>query len=327
MLSRRQLLAGAIGLIAPGAAAAASAGSGTLVITELHVPGHPMVETLRWIGQELVRATDGRLGARVYHSGQLGRENDTVELARYGAIDITRVNLAALSNLFPLTGVLTLPYVFDGVAHMRRSLDGDVGRDLLRAFERRGLVGLAFYDSGERCFYNTQRPVHEPRDLVGMKVRVPMSDIFLQFVRAMGANPTPLAYGEIFTGLETHLIDGAENNWPSFEASRHFEAARHWAQTRHSLAPEALLISQRRYQRLAPADRELLLDIARRSVAVMRGYWDEREAAARARCIAQGVQVSQVDREAFRRAAEPVVRRVVADAAIGEMYRRIRAQA
>lgn len=296
-----------------------------LAATDVHVRGYPTVEALRWIGEQLERETEGRLGVRLYHSGQLGRESDLIDLARFGAIDIARVNMAALNNPFPATRVLCLPYVFDDTAHMRRALDGAIGQEILARFADRDLVGLAFYDSGARCVYNTKRPIVTPDDLHGLKIRVPPSDIFMHLMRALGANPTPLPYGEVYSALQTHLIDGAENNWQSFHTTRQFEAARYWSYSGHSYSPEALLLSRRRFDALRPDDRERLLDIGRRSVAYMRSLWDDSERSAREYVLAHGVQANAVDRAAFERAVAPVVARYRGDPEVDRYWRGIRA--
>src|SRR5690606_31886612 len=243
----------------------------------LHVANYPTVTAVDWIGKELERATGGRLRLAQYHSGQLGRESEAIDMARFGAIDITRVYSGALNNAFPLTQALCLPYVFDSVAHMRAALDGGVADAVLRGFESRDLVGLAIYDSGARCFYNTKHPIVSPQDLRGLKLRVASSDIFIQLMRLFGANPTPMSLGDTFSGMETHMIDGAENNMRSFHSSRHFEAARYWSQSEHSYAPDILLMSRRSLEALRPADRQLLLELARQSVQQMRSAWDASE--------------------------------------------------
>jgi tripartite ATP-independent transporter DctP family solute receptor len=295
-----------------------------LTAADVHVDGYPTVEAVRWMGEVLQRETGGRLGIRVYHSGQLGRETDAINLARFGALDIARVNIAALNNAFPLTDILALPYVFDSTAHMRRALDGPAGREILEAFEARGLVGLAFYDSGTRCFYNHLRPVVEPADLKGLKIRVPPSDIFVGLAHALGANPTPLSYGEVFSALQTRLIDGAENNWTTFYTSRQFEVARFWSQSEHSYSPEVLLMSKRRLDSMASGDRDLLLAAAAQSVPYMRELWDRTEAQSRAAVEKAGVQVANVDRKAFQNAAAAVLESYLKDADLNRLYRAIR---
>lgn len=327
MITRRGFIAGAAAACATpllSLPAGASVADGVLTATDVHVSDYPTVQAVRWIGETLQRETAGRLRIRLYHSGQLGREAESIDMARYGAIDITRVYAGALNNAFPLTQALCLPYVFDSVAHMRRAMDEGVGDAVLRGFEQRGLVGLAIYDSGARCFYNARRPIVEPADLHGLKIRVPASDIFIAMLRLFGANPTPLSLGEVFSGMETHMIDGAENNLRSFHSSRHFEAAKYWSQSEHSYAPDVLLISRRSLDAMTPGDRQLLIDIARRSVAVMRALWDESENAARQAVLAHGVQFNAVDMAAFRGAAQPLLDEYLRHPDLDSLYRRIR---
>lgn len=330
MNPRRRLLQG---LCAAGAGAAFGVGAsdrraaGVLTATDVHPKDYPTVAAVRWLGETLERETRGRLRIRMYHAGQLGRESDTLDMARYGAIDFTRVYTGALNNAFPLTRALCMPFAFDSVAHQRHVHDGPIGADVLRGFEARGVIGLALYDSGARCFYNTRRPLHAPADLVGLKLRVPPSDIFIALIRMLGGNPTPLPYGQVFSALETHLIDGAENNLRSFHASRHFETARYWSQTAHSYAPDALLISKRTFDALRPADRALLSDAARESVKIMRGLWDTSEAESRRALATAGVKMNTVDANAFRRAAEPLVRELLQDPALRRLHDAIRATA
>ncbi|MDH5834278.1 TRAP transporter substrate-binding protein [Luteimonas kalidii] len=298
-----------------------------LTATDVHVSDYPTVEAVRWIGETLERETGGRLRLRLYHSGQLGREAEAIDMARFGAIDFARVYSGALNNAFPLTRALCLPYAFESVAHMRRAMDGEVGRAVLDGFGGRGLVGLAIYDSGARCFYNARRPIHVPADLAGMKIRVPVSDIFIRMLRLFGANATPLSLGEVYSGMETHMIDGAENNIRSFHSSRHFEAARYWSQSEHSYAPDVLLLSRRTWDALAPGDRELVRETARASVQVMRQAWDASEAAAREQVLAAGIDTNDVDMDAFRRAAAPLLAEYRRDPRIDALYARIRAAA
>lgn len=327
-MKRRAFLAGSLGA-ACGAALPAFGMSrdGVLTATDVHVKDYPTVAAVRWIGEQLESRTGGRIRIRQYHSGQLGRESEAIDMARFGAIDITRVYSGALNNAFPLTQALCLPYVFESVEHQRRALDGEVGAAVLKGFEARGLVGLAIYDSGPRCFYNTKHPIVEPRDLHGLKIRVPVSDIFIRMLRLFGANPTPLALGEVFSGMETHMIEGAENNIRSFQSSRHFEAARYWSQSEHSYAPDVLLMSQRSFDALAPRDRSLMLELARESVQVMRAKWAESEAVSRRTVFDSGVGFNDCNIPAFQRAAQPLLDAYRRNPAIDDLTRRIRALA
>ena len=328
MMNRRRFLGTSLGaavaLPLAGSRALADDGRHVLTATDVHVKDYPTVEAVRWIGETMARETGGRVTLRQYHSGQLGRESEAIDMARFGAIDMTRVYAGALNNAFPLTQALCLPYVFDSVAHMRRAMDEGVGEAVLEGFSRRGLVGLAIYDSGARCFYNTKHAIRTPEDLHGLKVRVPVSDIFIRMLRLFGANPTPLSLGEVFSGLETRMIDGAENNIRSFHSSRHFEAAQYWSQTNHSYAPDVLLVSQRTLDGLQPRDRELLIETARQSVGVMRSLWDASEAKARDAVFSAGVEHNEADLAAFARASQPLLSEYRSDPAIDALYRRIR---
>lgn len=326
-MNRRQLLlgAGAAGFtLATGARAATD---GLMTAADVHVNGYPTVEAVKWIGKRLEEQTGGRLRIRVYYAGQLGREGDTVDLTRFGALDITRVNFASLNNPFPLTQLFALPYVFDSVDHMRRVVDGEAGSQVLQGFEKRDVIGLAIYDAGSRSFYNVRRPIQEPKDLHGLKFRVPPSDIFLDTVSALGAEPTPLPFGEVYSALQTHLIDGAENNWRSFQTSRHYEVARYLSHTEHSYSPEALLMSRRTFDALSAHDRELVQRTARESVAHMRELWDRMEEEARLAVLAAGIHYNDVDRAAFRKAAAPVLEKYTARADLRSLYELVRSAA
>jgi tripartite ATP-independent transporter DctP family solute receptor len=297
-------------LVLTASAHAADSGShSSMIATDVHVAAYPTVQAMHWMSDYLQRETDGRLSFRVMHSGQLGRENDTVDLVRYGVIDLTRVYIGAVNNAVPESQLLALPYLFDSSAHMRRVVDGVVGTQVLAAMQRRGLVGLALYDAGPRCFYNNRHAIHEPQDLHGLKLRVPVSDIFIELVRTFGGNPTPLAYSDTYSALQTHLIDGAENNWSSFQSSRHFEVAKFWTQSEHSYAPDILLMSEQRFNRMTADDQALVRYAAAQSVQYMRGLWDVDEQRARQLVIAAGTHISEVDKAAFRKVSAPILER------------------
>lgn len=328
MISRRTLL-GSSAAIAAGAGVAAAQAKGRRVITavDVHPTDYPTVEAVRWMGEEIERETQGRISFRIYPSGQLGTETDTVNLARFHVLDIARVYLGAVNNMFPATRPLALPYVFRNEAHMRAVCDGAIGQDILHTFERRGLIGLAFYDSGFRSIYNARHPIRSPREMRDLKIRVPRSDIFIEMLDAMGANATPIPLGEVFTGLQTHLVDAAENNWSTYQSTRQYEVAPYFSQTDHCCAPEALLMSKHTFDALSPSDQELFRAKARESVAVMRGLWDAKQTAARQTVLEADIQYNDADHDAFRRAVEPMKRRWMADDAVAATIRRIDAQA
>ncbi|MFZ4122608.1 MAG: TRAP transporter substrate-binding protein [Caulobacterales bacterium] len=308
MTTRRNVIrsgASAAGLL--GLSGCVQAATGVLTAADVHRSTYPTVVAVQWIGEQLAKETQGRLSIQTFPAGQVGSEDDSIGLARMGALDMVRVSSAALNNRVPLTRLLGLPYVIRSREQFRAVADGAVGARVSAAFQGTGLVPLAIYDAGLRCVYNTKRPIETPRDLLGLKLRTPQSDLFIGIVRAMGASPTPLTIGYVFQGLSTHLIDGAENNWPTFESSRHVELAKHWSNTLHSAAPEFLLMSQRRFEALSAADRALIRDVAARSKPVMRAAWDRLETESEAAARAEGAIVTEPDRSAFEAATKRLV--------------------
>jgi tripartite ATP-independent transporter DctP family solute receptor len=324
MIARRAFLAGAAAAVSGYGHADAAQGP-VLTAVDVHPGDYPTVAAVRWIGEELARETEGRLSIRIYPGGQLGAETDTVALTRFGVLDMCRVTAAALNNTFPLTQALTVPYVYRDEGHMRRVVDGPVGAEIRASFEARGLIALCLYDGGTRSLYNARHPIHTPADLHGLKVRVPRSDLFIAALNAMGANATPIPLGEVFTGLQTHLIDAAENNWSTYQSTRQYEAARYWSETQHAYSPDALLLSKTRFDALSSGDRDLLLAKAEQSVPIMRELWDAKQASARETVLAAGVMANDVDRAPFAEAVAPVVRRAAEDEAVAALLRRIEA--
>jgi tripartite ATP-independent transporter DctP family solute receptor len=269
--------------------------------------------------------TNGRIKIQVFHSSQLGQEADTITQTRLGVIDMNRINMAPLNNLVPTTAIPALPFIFRSVAHMRTVMDGEIGNSMLAAFEPHSMVGLGFYDSGARSFYNGKRAIRTPADMAGLKIRVQQSDLFVSLVQALGANPTPMPFGEVFSALQTGVIDGAENNWPSYESTRHFEVSKFYSMTEHSMSPEVLVMSKRAWDRLTPADRDIIRAAAKESVPHMRKLWDAREQSARTNVEAKGAQVNAVEKQPFIDAMRPVYQRFANTPELQALVARIQA--
>jgi tripartite ATP-independent transporter DctP family solute receptor len=283
----------------------------TLRSADVHnADDYPTVAAVRHMGQLLQQASGGKLAIKVFNKGALGSEKETIDQAKIGALDLTRVNISPLNSMCPATVVPTLPFLFRSTAHMRAVLDGPVGEEILRSCEKEGLIGLAFYDSGARSLY-AKKAVRSPADAKGLKLRVQQSDLWVALAHAMGANPTPMPYGEVFTGLRTGLIDAAENNLPSYETSRHHEAVKVYSRTEHSMAPEVLLMSKRRWDRLSPAEQQQVRAAAKASVAEQRKLWDAQEARSLAALQKAGVQFVEADKPAFQTLMAPVYARFV----------------
>jgi tripartite ATP-independent transporter DctP family solute receptor len=278
-----------------------------LLSSDTHPADYPTVQAVTEMGRLLAERTSGRLGIRVYAGGQLGAERDTLEITTFGGLDMNRVFLSPLNSIEPATTIPSLPFLFRSKEHMRRALDGAPGRAILDTLAPHGLIGLCYYDSGERSFYNTRHPILTPVDMKGMKIRTPNSDLSVAMINATGANATPMDLGEVYQSLVQGVIDGAENNWPSYESGRHFEAAKYFSLTRHVMTPEVLLMSKARWDKLTPADRDIVMACAAESVSYMRKLWDERVEGSRNRLLAAGVLENEVtDRESFVKLMQPV---------------------
>ena len=322
-LSRRALLAAA-----PAAAtflAGCSREGVALHATDAQPPGYPTVAAVEEMARLLEVRTEGRLRIKMYAGAQLGAERDTLEITVFGGIDFNRVNLAPLNSIAPQTLVPALPFLFRDTDHMRRAMDGAPGQAILDALEPHGLIGLCFYDSGARSFYTRDRAIRTPDDLGGLKIRVQNSDLYVSMVEALGGNATPMPYGEIYQGLTQGVIDGAENNWPSYESSRHFEVAPHYSLTRHVMAPEVLLVSAHSWRQFSAADQDLIRQCARESVPFMRDLWDARVAHAQTALAAAGVSVTEPDPAPFVEAVAPVWERFLTTSALEDLVTAIRA--
>jgi|TARA_B110000305_G_scaffold32866_1_gene32016 tripartite ATP-independent transporter DctP family solute receptor len=292
----------------------------TLRSSDTHPDGYPTVAAVNAMGEMLEERTDGRLCIEIFHSAQLGEEKDTIEQTQFGVIDMNRVSLGPFNNIIEETQVPSLPYIFRSVDHMHKVMDGPVGQQILDAFSDHDLVGLAFYDGGSRSFYNSQRPITSMEDLAGMKFRVMQSDMFVDMVSALGANATPMPYGEVYSSIQTGVIDGAENNWPSYDSSGHFEVAKYYTLDQHLIVPEVLVMAKSSFDKLTPEDQEIVRQAARDSVPVMRVLWEAREKESEARVRAAGVEIiTDIDKTPFIEAMVPVYERYVTSDKLKQM--------
>jgi tripartite ATP-independent transporter DctP family solute receptor len=262
-------------------------------------PSHPVHRAMEGMAAGLAERSGGRLVIDLYPSEQLGSERECLELLQIGSLGMTKVSAAVLENFAPGYRVLSLPYVFRDEAHRFAVLDGPIGRELLLSAEPHRLRGLAFYDAGSRSFYTRERPVHAPDDLAGLKIRVQESPSAMALVSALGGSPTPIAWGELYTALQQGVVDGAENNAPSFHLSGHYEVARYYTLDEHSAVPDVLLIGTRLWQRLDGEQRGWLEAAVADSLRVQRALW--REATERALAAVQeaGVEVIRPDKRPF----------------------------
>ena len=286
---------------------------------------YPTVRAIEKMSELIEARTGGRHRIRVFHTRQLGEEKETIEQTRVGAIDINRTNVGPLGSLVPVADVLVLPFLFRSIDHLHRVLDGPIGEEILASFERYGLIGLTFYDSGARSVYNSKLAIRTLADLKGLRIRVQQSDLMVEMIRALGAVPIELPYGQVETGLTSHIVDGAENNWPSYVTTSHYKAAPYYTLTEHTMSPEVLVMSLRAWQSLSDEDKTIFRAAARESNVFMRAQWNSLEAESRRKAQEAGVViVSDFDRKPFEDAMAAVYLRAAANPAIAPLLDRIR---
>jgi len=293
--------------------------------SDVHPLDYPTVQAVMYMGKLINERSGGKNSVKVFGQSTLGSEKDTIEQTKIGALDFVRINVAPMNNICPETMVPTMPFLFRSKEHMRKVLDGPIGDQILKACEAQGFIGLAFYDSGSRSLYTVKKPVKSIADVKGMKIRVQQSDLWVALLQAMGANATPMPYGEVYTALKTGVVDGAENNWPSYDTSRHFEVAKYYAITDHSMAPEMLLMSKKIYDGLTPQEQTIIRDAAKASVPYMRKLWDEKELESRKKVEAGGAQVVEVDKKSFQDAMKPVYDKFISDPKMKDMVQKVQA--
>ncbi len=305
---------------------AAAACEVTLRSSDTHPEGYPTVVAVQKMGEMLEERTGGKICIEVFHSAQLGQEKDTIEQTQFGVIDMNRVSLGPFNNIIEETQIPSLPFIFRSTDHMHRVMDGPVGQQILDAFSDHDLVGLAFYDGGSRSFYNSQKPIRSIEDLAGLKFRVMQSDIFVDMVAALGANATPMPYGEVYSSIQTGVIDGAENNWPSYDSSGHFEVAKYYTLNQHLIVPEVLVMSKTSFDKLSAEEQEIVRQAARDSVPLMRELWQEREKVSEQRVRDAGVEIiTDIDKTPFIEAMVPVYQKYVTSPKLQQMVADIQA--
>lgn len=323
MLKLSRLFGGAVvaSLLAFGAAEAQT----VLKSSDTHPDGYPTVEGVEYFGELVKERTDGRYSVEVYHSAQLGEEKDTIEQVRSGVIELNRVSMAPFNGTIKETIVPALPYIFRSDEHMHKVMDGPIGDQIKAAFEPAGLVALAFYDAGSRSFYNNQKPIKTIEDMKGLKFRVIQSDIFVDMTAALGANATPMPYGEVYSSIETGVLDGAENNFPSYDTAKHAEVAKFYSLDQHTILPEVLVMNKAAFDALTPEDQEIFRQAAKESVTKQRELWAAKVKESRANVEKLGSQINEVDKQGFIDAMKPVYEKHVTDEVLKKLVADVQA--
>jgi tripartite ATP-independent transporter DctP family solute receptor len=281
-----------------------------LKASDVHPAGYPTVVAVENMGKKLEAATNGRISVQMFPSMQLGGEKEAIEQAQIGAIALARVSVGALGPVIDDLNVLNLPFLFRNTAHMQKVIDGPIGQELLDKVTnnpRAGLVAICWMDAGARSVYDTKRPIKSIADLKGLKVRVMGNPMFVDMMNALGGNGVAMGYDQVFSALQTGVVDGAENNPPSFVFDNHYQVAKYYTLTEHLIVPEILVMSRKTWDQLSKDDQALILKFGREAQLEERALWTKYENDAMDKAKAAGIQITQInDKTPFQDAVKPV---------------------
>ena len=261
---------------------------------------HPVHKAMLFMAEKLKEKSGGKVVLQIYSGEQLGSEREMIEQLQLGSLDMAKVSTSPLESFVPIVGVFSVPYLFRDSDHLWLVLDGPIGEKLKSAGERVGLKGMCYYDAGSRSFYTKSKPILSPADLAGMKIRVQESKTSMAMIQALGASPTPIAWGELYTSLQQGVIDGAENNPPSFYRSRHFEVCKHYSLDEHTMVPDIVLMSMATWKKLSPDVQKMVQDAANESAQYQRQLWKKETEDSLKKVQEQGVKLYNPDKAAFR---------------------------
>ncbi|HKL31173.1 MAG TPA: TRAP transporter substrate-binding protein [Tangfeifania sp.] len=286
---------------------------------------HPVHEAMMFMAQRCDEISEGKLTIEVYPSGQLGSEQQCVELVQIGSLAITKVSAAVMESFAEDYKVFGLPYIFRSKDHLFKVMDGDIGRDLLLSTEDKWIRGLTYYDAGARSFYTISKPITHPDDLQGMKIRVMRSVTAVEMVRALGGSATPISWGELYTALQSGVVDGAENNPPSLYTSRHYEVCKYYSLDEHTTIPDVLVISQKVWEKLTLQEQEWIQQAADESAVLERELWAESEKMSLEEVQKAGVKINYPDKQPFIDKVQPLIESYQDNPTIYSYIKRIQA--
>jgi tripartite ATP-independent transporter DctP family solute receptor len=281
-----------------------------LKASDVHPLGYPTVEAVTRMGKKLEAATNGRLSIQMYPSMQLGGEKEAIEQAQVGALAIARVSVGPVGSVVDDLNVFNMPFVFRDVPHMRKVIDGEIGKELLQKITdnpQTRLIGLAWMDGGSRSVYNTKKPIRSVEDLKGLRIRMMGNPIFVDTMNALGGNGVPMGMDQVYSALQTGVVDGAENNPPSYDSFGHYNIAKNYSLTEHLIIPEILVFSKKVWDGLSKDDQELIKKLAAEAQLEQRQLWDERVAVSMKKIKDSGIEViTFADKKPFQDAVKPV---------------------
>lgn len=267
---------------------------------------HPVHKAMEFMADMVEEKSNGKLQIKIYPSQQLGSERELLELLQIGSLGMTKISAAVLENFAPKISVFSLPYLFRNDDHRFQALDGEIGRELLLQPQKYWLRGLTYYDAGYRSFYTKQSLVETPEDLQGLKIRVQESAMAIALVNNLGGSPTPISWGELYSALQQGIVDGAENNPPSFYTSRHYEVCKYFSLDEHTAIPDVLMIGTKTWDGLTEQQQQWIQQAADSSAVYQRKLWKEAEEEAFKEVKAAGVEVIRPDKAPFRKMTQPV---------------------
>jgi tripartite ATP-independent transporter DctP family solute receptor len=285
---------------------------------------HPVHKAMEFWADTLKKTTDGRINIKIYPGGQLGGEKELIEQLQMGTLDIAKVSSAGLEPFVPQMKVLGMPYLFKNKDHKWRVLNSAVGRELLDAGSDRGLVGIGFYEAGERSFYTKDRPIETPEDLKNLKIRVIKSPMAINLLQILGASPTPISWGELYTALQQGTVDGAENNPPSFVSARHYEVCKYYSLDKHTSPMDVVMAGKSAWDRLSDEDKAIMINTFDTSVEYQRKLWTEVVKKNFSHLDSVGVEVIVPDQEPFIEAVKPMYEEYAKDEIIGPLIEKIK---
>jgi tripartite ATP-independent transporter DctP family solute receptor len=281
-----------------------------LKASDVHPPGYPTVVAVEDMGKKLAAATNGRLTIQMYPTMQLGGEKEVIEQAQIGAVQLARVSVGTLGPVVPDLNVFNLPFLFRSTAHMEKVIDGPIGQKLLDEVTdnpNTHLVGLCFMDAGSRNLYSTRKPIRTIADLQGMKIRVMGNPIFVAMMNDLGGNGVPMGYDQVFSALQTGVVDGAENNPPSYVFDHHYEVAKFYTLTEHLIVPEMLVFSRPSWDKLSASDQALIRKLGHETQQDERKLWNAKVEDAYAQMKKAGIEVIPIaDKTPWQKAVKPV---------------------
>jgi tripartite ATP-independent transporter DctP family solute receptor len=289
-------------------------------------PSHPVHKGMLFMAERLKEKSGGTLVLNIYPSGQLGSEQQTVELLQIGSLAITKVSAAVMESFTENFQVLGLPYIFRSGEHAFHVLDGEIGKELLLSTQKFNVRGLCFYDAGARSFYTIDKSINTPADLKGLKIRVQKSQTAMNMIKAMGGSATPISWGELYTALQSGVVDGAENNPPSFYSSHHYEVCKNYSINEHTRVPDVMIISTVIWNSLNKEEQKWLQEAANESVIAERKYWAEAESEALQKVKEAGVIITYPDKDAFTKTVQGMFDSYQSKPELYDLITRIRAE-